>query len=44
MTKPILPVSSADIDAAATVIAPFAVRTPLFRRRRSTSASEPGFI
>jgi threonine dehydratase len=29
MTKPILPVSSADIDAAATVIAPFAVRTPL---------------
>src|SRR5271168_2789821 len=29
MTKPILPVSSTDIDAAATVIAPFAVRTPL---------------
>src|ERR1700735_5082837 len=29
MTKPILPVSSADIDAAATVIAPFAVRPPL---------------
>jgi threonine dehydratase len=29
MTKPILPVSSADIDAAARVIAPFAVRTPL---------------
>jgi threonine dehydratase len=29
MTKPVLPVSSADIDAAARVIAPFAVRTPL---------------
>ena len=29
MTKPILPVSSADIDAAAAVIAPFAVRTRL---------------
>src|SRR5580700_2841424 len=29
MTKPILPVSSADIDAAARVIAPFAMRTPL---------------
>ena len=29
MTKPILPVSSSDIDAAARVIAPFAVRTPL---------------
>jgi threonine dehydratase len=29
MTKPILPVSSSDIDAAARVIAPYAVRTPL---------------
>jgi threonine dehydratase len=29
MTKPILPVSSADIDAAARVIAPYAVRTAL---------------
>jgi threonine dehydratase len=29
MTKPILPVSFADIDAAARVIAPYAVRTPL---------------
>jgi threonine dehydratase len=29
MTKPILPVSSADIDVAARVIAPYAVRTPL---------------
>jgi threonine dehydratase len=29
MTKPVLPVSSADIDAAAAVIAPFAVRTRL---------------
>jgi threonine dehydratase len=29
MTKPILPVSSADIDSAACVIAPYAVRTPL---------------
>ena len=29
MSKPILPVSSADIDAAARVIAPYAVRTPL---------------
>jgi threonine dehydratase len=29
MTKPILPVSPADIDAAAIVLKPFAVRTPL---------------
>jgi threonine dehydratase len=29
MTKPILPVSSADIDAAAIVLKPYAVRTPL---------------
>jgi len=29
MTKPILPVTPADIDAAARVIAPYAVRTPL---------------
>ena len=29
MTIAILPVSSADIDAAARVLAPFAVRTPL---------------
>jgi threonine dehydratase len=29
MTKPILPVNSSDIDAAARVIAPYAVRTPL---------------
>jgi threonine dehydratase len=29
MTKPVLPVGSADIEAAARVIAPFAVRTPL---------------
>ena len=29
MTYPVLPVTSADIDAAAKVIAPFAVRTPL---------------
>ncbi|MBC7576671.1 MAG: threonine/serine dehydratase [Tardiphaga sp.] len=29
MTNPALPITSADIDAAATVIAPFAVRTPL---------------
>jgi threonine dehydratase len=29
MTKPVLPVSSDDIDAAARVIAPYAVRTPL---------------
>jgi threonine dehydratase len=29
MTIPILPVTSADIDAAARVLAPFAVRTPL---------------
>jgi threonine dehydratase len=29
MTKPVLPVNSADIDAAAKVIAPFAVRTRL---------------
>jgi threonine dehydratase len=29
MTKPILPVTAADIDAAAVVIAPYAVRTPL---------------
>src|ERR1700712_2080047 len=29
MNAPILPVTSADIDAAARVIAPFAVRTPL---------------
>jgi threonine dehydratase len=29
MTKPVLPVSSEDIDAAARVIAPYAVRTPL---------------
>ena len=29
MTYPVLPVTSADIDAAAKVVAPFAVRTPL---------------
>jgi threonine dehydratase len=29
MTKPVLPVSSADIDAAALVLKPYAVRTPL---------------
>jgi threonine dehydratase len=37
-TKPSLPVSAADIEAAAKVVAPFAVRTPLLSFPCSMSA------